>query len=239
MKKKNLQKLMTVAHVTIVIAILVSIALYYFSMYDTVSQENIEAFVNGFGVWAPVAYAVIYIACSTNPLIAPTFSAVGGLLFGAVRGTLTIIVVASISALVPFSLSRRLGRDWVESKLKGKKLDNIYQQSEGSKAFTFIVLMRLIPVLPWEIQNYVAGLTKVEIPTFVMGTMLGIIPGSFSLAFLGAAATDPTSWQFAAAIALKVATALIPVVYLAIKSRKHKKEETAAIPTSISHNGKF
>ena len=228
MKNKNIQKVMTILHVTVVVAILVGIALYYFSMYDTVSRENIEAFVSGFGVWAPLAYAVIYIACSPIPLLAPTFTAVAGLLFGAVNGTLAILIIAPISALVPFSLSRRLGRDWVESKLKGKKLDNIYQQSEGSKAFTFVVLLRLIPVLPWEIQNYVAGLTKVKIPTFILGTMLGIIPGSFSLAFLGATATDPTSWQFVAAIALKIATALIPVVYLALQSKKKKQEETVA-----------
>ena len=191
MENKPYQKIITVAQVIFVIAALVGIGFYYFSKYDAVSRENIEAFVNEFGIWAPLAYAVLYIACSPIPLLAPTFSAVGGLIFGAVRGTFIIMIVATISALVPYSLSRRLGRDWVESKLKGKKLDNIYQQSEGSKAFTFIVLMRLIPVLPWEIQNYVAGLTKVKIPTFMLGTILGIIPGSFSLAFLGAAATDP------------------------------------------------
>jgi uncharacterized membrane protein YdjX (TVP38/TMEM64 family) len=120
----------------------------------------------------------------------------------------------------------------VESKLKGKKLDNIYQQSEGGKALTFIILMRLIPVLPWEVQNYVAGLTKVKIPTYLLGTMLGIIPGSFSLVFLGATATDPTSWQFFAAIALKIATGLIPVGYLAVKSRKKKQEELTAVETA-------
>ena len=130
MKNKNLQKVMTIAHVTIVIAILVGIALYFFSLYDAVNRENVEAFVSGFGVWAPVAYAVIYIACSPIPLLAPMFSAVGGLLFGAVKGTLTIIIVATISALVPFSLSRRLGRDWVESKIKGKKLAAEFTQPE-------------------------------------------------------------------------------------------------------------
>jgi uncharacterized membrane protein YdjX (TVP38/TMEM64 family) len=225
---RNKQKALTAIQVIIVITAIVGISWYFFSRYDAVNKDNIQAFVSGFGIWAPIAYAALYIACSPIPFLAPTFSAVGGLLFGAFKGTLIINVVATISAFVPFSLSRRLGRDWVESKLKGKKLDSIYQQSEGDKAFTFIVLLRLIPVLPWEIQNYVAGLTKVKIPTFILGTMLGIIPGSFSLAFLGAAATDPTSWQFVAAIALKIATALIPVVYLALNRRKQKKEQVAA-----------
>jgi uncharacterized membrane protein YdjX (TVP38/TMEM64 family) len=72
------------------------------------------------------------------------------------------------------------------------------------------------------VQNYVAGLTKVKVPTFIGGTVLGIIPGSFSLVFLGAAATDPTSWEFFAAVGLKIATALIPVVVTFIRSRRAK-----------------
>lgn len=228
MAKKNFKKIMTIAHVIIIMSVLVTVGWYYLSQYNTISRENIQDFVSGFGAWAPIAFAVLYIASAPIPFLAPTFSAVGGLLFGAVKGTLIIMVVASISALVPFSLSRRLGRDWVASKIKGKKLDKIYQQSEGSKGFTFIILMRLIPVLPWEIQNYVAGLTKVKVPTFILGTLVGIIPGSFSLAFLGASATDPTSWQFVAAIALKIATALIPVVYLAVKNREEKRSQVAS-----------
>ena len=228
MTKNNFKKIMTIAHVLIIIGVLVAVAWSYLSQYNAINKDNIQDFVSGFGAWAPLAYAILYIASAPIPFLAPTFSAVGGLLFGAVRGTIIIMVVAAISALVPFSLSRRLGRDWVASRIKGKKLDNIYQQSEGSKAFTFIVLMRLVPVLPWEIQNYVAGLTKVKVPTFILGTMLGIIPGSFSLAFLGAAATDPTSWQFVAAIALKIATALIPVIYLAIKNHHEKRSQAAS-----------
>lgn len=197
-------------------------AWYYFSQYDTFTRENLHAFISGFGAWAPVAYAVLYVVSAPVPFLAPALSAVGGLLFGTFWGTVLVLVIASGSALVPFTMARHLGREWVESKLKGKKLDEVYQQSEGGKGFTFVLLMRLIPVLPWEVQNYVGGLTKVSIPTFIAGTIVGIIPGSFSLVFLGASATDPTSWQFVAAIVLKVLTALVPVIYLFFKNRKTK-----------------
>ena len=202
----------------------------YFSQYDKLSRENIEAFIRSFGSWAPLAYAAIYIICAPIPFFAPLFSAIGGLLFGTIRGTLYLIVIATVSALVPFSLARRLGQEWVEGKLKGKKLDDIYQRSEGRKGFSFILLMRLIPVLPWEIQNYVGGLTKVSVPTFVVATMLGIVLGAFSLAFLGAAVTDPSSWQFYAAVALKIATALIPVVAIFIQNRRKKRISAERAP---------
>ena len=210
----------------VILAVFVATAWYYFSLYDEFSRENLESFIRGFGPWAPLAYAAIYIISAPVPFLAPVISAVGGLLFGIIWGTLLVLVVATASAFVPFYLSRQLGREWVEGKLKGKRLEEIYQQSEGSKGFTFILLMRLVPVLPWEIQNYVAGLTKVSPLIFIGGTMLGIIPGSFSLVFLGAAATDPTSWQFFAAVALKIATALVPVVAIYIRSRRNKRMGT-------------
>jgi uncharacterized membrane protein YdjX (TVP38/TMEM64 family) len=224
--KSQHRKWLHIPLVILIFGIFAATAWYYFSIYDTFNRENLHDFINGFGPWAPLAYALIYLVSSPIPFLAPVLSAVGGLLFGTLWGTVLVMLSAASSAFVPFYMARQLGRDWVESKLEGKKLDEIYKQSEGGKGFTFIMLMRLIPVLPWEVQNYVAGLTKVSPLTFVAGTLVGIIPGSFSLVFLGASATDPTSWQFFAAIGLKVVTALIPVVALAIRRRKRKKLDT-------------
>jgi uncharacterized membrane protein YdjX (TVP38/TMEM64 family) len=229
-KNGSRQQWLNILLVVVIFGVFAATAWYYFSMYDEFNRENLEAFIGGFGPWAPLAYAAIYIISAPIPFLAPVLSAVGGLLFGVVWGTILVMVIATASAFVPFTMSRRLGRDWVESKLEGQKLDEIYQQSEGGKGFAFVMLMRLIPILPWEVQNYVAGLTKVSAPTFISGTMTGIIPGSFSLVFLGAAATDPTSWQFFAAVALKIVTALIPVVAIYIRSRRGKKEKQGVDP---------
>lgn len=221
-EKPKQRKWLQILLIVLIFGLFAVTAWYYFSMYDAFTRENLQDFIGGFGAWAPVAYAILYVVSAPIPFLAPVLSAVGGLLFGTFWGTILVLLIASGSSLVPFTMARQLGREWVESKLRGKKLDEVYQQSEGSKGLTFVILMRLIPVLPWEVQNYVGGLTKVAIPTFVAGTIVGIIPGSFSLVFLGAAATDPTSWQFVAAIALKVLTALIPVIYLFFKNRKAK-----------------
>ena len=222
LKEQSRQQWINVMFVAVIVGVFAATAWYYFSMYDEFNRRNLEAFIGGFGPWAPLAYAAIYVISAPIPFLAPVLSAVGGLLFGIVWGTCLVLIVATGSAFVPFYMARRLGRDWVESKLEGKKLDKIYQQSAGSRGFVFVMLMRLIPVLPWEVQNYVVGLTKVSPLTFIAGTMLGIIPGSFSLVFLGAAATDPTSWQFVAAVALKIVTALIPVVAIYVRSRRSK-----------------
>jgi uncharacterized membrane protein YdjX (TVP38/TMEM64 family) len=223
MEKSLKEKLINVAMIAIVLGVFLAVAWVYLLRCEDWNCPTPEQFVRSFGPWAPLVYAVLYIASAPIPFMAPVLSAAGGLLFGAGLGTLYTLVIASISALVPFTMSRRLGREWVESKLKGKRLEAIYEQSAGDQGFVFVLLMRLIPVLPWEVQNYVGGLSKVSVLTFILATMVGIIPGTFSLAFLGSAITNPGAWQFWAAIALKIVTALVPVVAVYIQNRKKSK----------------
>ena len=223
MKKSSKQTLINTAMVIVISSVFAAVAVAYFRQCDSWSCPSVQQFVSSFGPWAPLVFAVLYIASSPVPFLAPALSAAGGLLFGTILGTVYTVIIATVSALVPFTLARRLGREWVESKLRGKKLEGIYEQSAGGKGFVFVLLMRLIPVLPWEVQNYVGGLSKVSVVTFLLATMLGIIPGTFSLVFLGSAISSPGDWQFWAAIALKAVTALIPVVAVYVQNRRQKQ----------------
>jgi uncharacterized membrane protein YdjX (TVP38/TMEM64 family) len=222
-EKSLKQKLTNFILVAVVLVLFGAVATLYLAQCEAGRCPSPEAFVRSFGPWAPIIYAVVYIASSPVPFLAPALSAAGGLLFGTILGTVYTVVIATVSALVPFTMARRLGREWVESKLKGKKLEAIYEQSAGDRGFVFVLLMRLIPILPWEVQNYVGGLCKVSVLKFILATMLGIIAGTFSLVFLGSSIGDPSAWQFWAVIALKIVTALIPVVAVYLQNRRQKQ----------------
>ena len=218
------RKWINIVMIVVVVLSIGGIGITYLLQCDGKNCPSVETFVRSFGAWAPVIFGVTYFASSPIPLIAPILSAAGGLVFGPILGTLLVLVFATGSSLIPFFLARRLGSDWIASKLKGKNIENMYKKSEGREGFLFVLLMRLIPVLPWEIQNYVGGLSKVTVLTFILATLLGIIPGSFSLVFLGSSITDPTSWKFYFAIGLNVVIALIPTLVIYFKRRKEKKE---------------
>jgi uncharacterized membrane protein YdjX (TVP38/TMEM64 family) len=225
MNEKSRQRWISITLIVVVVGVLGTLAGYYFSQCRENACPSIQQFVVSFGPWAPLIFAILYIAASPIPFVATVLSATAGLLFGTVLGALYAVVIATISSLVPFTISRRLGRDWVASKLKGKKLDEIYEQSAGSGGFLFIMLMRMLPVLPWEVQNYVAGLSKVSVVTFLLATLVGIIPITTSLTFLGSSANDPTSWQFYVAIGINVAALLIPAAVIYIRNRQKKAEQ--------------
>ena len=206
------------------ITMLVSVIAFYFTRYNKLSTENLRDFIDGFGMWAPLAYGVVYIAASPIPFVATVLSTTGGILFGPVRGTFYAITVATISALVPFTLARRLGRDWVTTKLKGKKLENLLLQTPQQYGFILVLLTRLIPILPWEIQNYVLGLTNVSIRNFFLGTLLGTMPGTFSLVYLGDSLTNLSTSKLWVALGLNAATLLVPAVVLLSRNLRKKRQ---------------
>jgi len=235
-EKGSKNKFVQILLLVVILVVFGSAAWYFFSLYDRFNVENLKLFIDGFGPWAPIAYILIYTISSPIPFLATVISAAAGLLFGLLPGVLLAMFSAVVSSFIPFFLARSLGREWVEKRLNSDQLKAAYQKSEGQGGFLFVLLMRLIPVLPWEVQNYVAGLTKVKIPTFLLGTIIGIIPGSFALVFLGDSVSDPTSWQFFAAIGINVVFFLLPVIYLFIKNRVEKRKGKQVTSAGSSEN---
>jgi uncharacterized membrane protein YdjX (TVP38/TMEM64 family) len=107
----------------------------------------------------------------------------GGFLFGALLGTLYVNVGATIGATLAFLAARYVLRDWVEKKF-GERLRPI-QAGFAKNAFSYLMTLRLIPAFPFFLVNLVSGLTRVNVGTYVLATMLGIIPASFVFAYAG------------------------------------------------------
>jgi uncharacterized membrane protein YdjX (TVP38/TMEM64 family) len=202
------------------LAVIAFAARAFYSIYPVLNSENLDAFIRGFGAQAVLVYAFAYLLSSPIPFLAPILAATGGLLFGPILGTLLAISIAGITSLVPFLIARHLGRAWVAAKLKGGRLDTYYQKANQGSGFAFVLLLRLVPVMPWELQNYVAGVTRVSIWTYLGATMLGSIPLSVALVILGSNAKDPTSWQFFASLALTGVILLAPILFVALRNRK-------------------
>lgn len=107
----------------------------------------------------------------------------GGFVFGAILGTLFVNLGATIGATVAFVTARYLLRDTVEHKF-GKSLRS-FQEGFAKNAFSYLLMLRLIPLFPFFVVNLVSGLTRVSMGTYIGATALGIIPGSFVYAYAG------------------------------------------------------
>jgi uncharacterized membrane protein YdjX (TVP38/TMEM64 family) len=146
--------------------------------------EPIKAFVAGHRVTAIAVFTLIYAAAV---VLVPPAGAVltigGGLVFGALYSGPATVIGATMGATVLFLIVRTsLGQaiaaragDWV----------NRLREGFADNAFSYMLFLRLVPVFPFFVVNVVPGLLGVPLRTFVLGTLIGIIPGTAAYALLG------------------------------------------------------
>jgi len=143
-------------------------------------------------------FVVLY-ALATVLLVPGTASTVlAGILFGPMLGTVAAVAGATLGATGSYTIARGLGRSPVAS-LESGKLANL-DQWISERQFLSMLVLRLLPILPFTGLNYAAGLSSVRPLAYITATLIGIAPASFVIASVGDAANDPLSWQFLVAL---------------------------------------
>ena len=125
---------------------------------------------------APAWFVLLYAIGASLALPATPFTLVGGVVFGVFKGSILNWLGANIGATGSFLLARWLGADSVRSLL-GTHADKLSWLTYDASLLT-IVRLRLIPVVPFDGLSVAAGLAGVPIRSFVLGTAIGIIPGT-------------------------------------------------------------
>lgn len=185
----------------------VSVGLRAFGIDLTqITPDRVRRFVLSFGVWAPLVYIAAY-GQPLVPLPAIVMTLTAGIAFGPVWGVPAALTGATIRACGQLLLARLLGREAVEALLKGRlaALDH----KIGRNSFQTVLLVRLIPNFPFDVQNFALGFTQVRFIPYALATGLGMIPGSFAYVYLGHSLTDLRNvWKIVAATLLIVALVL-------------------------------
>lgn len=144
------------------------------------SKERLRALVEGFGPWGPLIHILVYAAGITAFLPGTLLTGVGAVAFGKVTGTLYNLVGATLGAGVSFLVGRYLGRDLAAHLIRGK-LRTLDEGAERN-GFALIFYLRIV-FFPFTPLNFGAGLTRVRFGDFMLGTVLGILPGTFILTY--------------------------------------------------------
>lgn len=172
------------------------------------TPDRVRGWVLSFGAWAPVVYLLAY-AQPIIPLPASIMTGIGGAAFGKGWGTLAALCGATLRAATQFLVARLLGREAVAKLLKGgiASLD----QRIGKNSFKAVLLIRLIPNFPFDVQNYGLGFSQARFVPYALATVIGILPGCFAFVYLGYSLTDPKQiWKLGVAIVLVVAAMFLP-----------------------------
>ena len=148
--------------------------------------DAVQSAVAATGAWGPVVYLVLHVLLTLVPVSKNLLSGVAGALFGLAGGIAVSWVASMVSALVTFAIARRLGREAV-AEMTGPRLDRV-EEVMRHQGVAAVIVARLTPVLPFTIVNYGAGVSAVSLRDFLVGTAVGIVPGTVGYAALGASA---------------------------------------------------
>lgn len=176
--------------------VLVALAIAFFALglqkYVTLDalRDNRQALVD-FVAANPLLSALALVGIYAG-LVAISFpgasllTIASGLLFGTLAGGSLVVVGATIGAAIVFLIAKNASGDDLRKRIGswGEKLADGFARN----AFSYLMLLRLLPVAPFWLVNIVPALFGVKLRDYVLATAIGIIPGTFVYASIGAGA---------------------------------------------------
>ena len=178
-----------------------------------------------------IGFILVYTAQTALSLPgAAILTLAAGAIFGALLGTVWVNIGATTGAVLAFLLARTLLRDWVVHTF-GNKMESLDKGLKES-ALSYLLFLRLVPLFPFFLINLACGITGLPMRTYVLGTMVGILPGSFVYANAGASIASINSLSEVASprvlisFALLGLFALIPAIYKKVRSIMQAKTQT-------------
>jgi uncharacterized membrane protein YdjX (TVP38/TMEM64 family) len=154
------------------------------------------------GPAAPAAFIALgaLITCAFFPI--PITCGAAGALFGTVGGTPVAVATGTLAASLAFLISRHAGGE-AARELGGARIATWREWIEA-RGFLSVIYVRILPLVPFTLVNYAAGLTRLRVALFALATAIGIAPRAFAWAALGGSIDDLSSPEAVAAVVLLV-----------------------------------
>ncbi|MFF8772275.1 TVP38/TMEM64 family protein [Kitasatospora sp. NPDC015120] len=172
--------------------------------------------------WRAPLFTAVYALGTVAFFPRPALNAAAGLLLGVQQGLLLAVLGTTVGAAAAFGLARWLGRDALRHFLRGRVLLAMDRRLTD-QGFRSILLLRLLPGLPFQAATYGAAVSGVRFPPFILATALGVIPVTAVYVAAAATAREPGSTGFllsAGLIGVIALTSLVPLVRAALRRRR-------------------
>ena len=200
-----------VAGGVVLTALVGAVVLWWQPVYGFLSdQEQIRAWIEGCGVWGPIAIVLLtMIQAVLAPIPGQALQAVSGYLYGPWLGTLYSVLGVAIGSLITFLLARRFGRP-LAVRLMGPqsmaRLDDLVRR--GGAPFFFLIW--LFPFTPDDLACIAAGLTPMAIGQFMALMIVARMPGILVSVLIGANAVQiEPAWWFVLLSAIAIAVLIL------------------------------
>jgi uncharacterized membrane protein YdjX (TVP38/TMEM64 family) len=145
----------------------------------------IKGWTAGLGIWGPVVLALVYIVATVLLVPGTILTLAAGGMFGLVVGTITVSIGSTLGASLAFLIARYVARDKVAARASRNRRFSAIDRAIGEGGWKIVALLRLSPAIPFNLQNYLYGLTPIRFWPYVLTSWLAMLPGTFLYVYLG------------------------------------------------------
>ncbi len=166
------------------------VALRASGLYSHLTLENLQVLaqkVRGLGWIAPAVYVALWMAACLFFLPGLPITLLGAVVFGAWWGMLWVVIGANLGATLAFLAARYAVRPLVESWAAKNSLFQRIDQGVARNGWRMVMITRLVPLFPFNLQNYAYGLTSISLPTYVLVSLICMLPGTAAYCLAGGA----------------------------------------------------
>jgi uncharacterized membrane protein YdjX (TVP38/TMEM64 family) len=174
---------LVVALGVIALGILAAWRLGAFEYLSRENFDNLKAWFEGIGMVAPLVFILVWVAACVLFLPGIPVTVVGAFVFGPFWGTVYSLIGATIGATAAFLVGRYAARDMVEGLIQKNKVLQKIDAGVERQGWRMLMITRLVPIFPFNAQNYVYGLTKIRLLTYVLLTLVFMAPGTAAYNF--------------------------------------------------------
>lgn len=175
---------------------------------------------------ALIYMAVTVVGCVVLALPGVTFAIAAGLLFGPVLGTICCSLATTIGAMLAFIMGRFFLKDSIKPMvMKNKYIKRWLFDESGTNEIFVLMITRLVPVFPYNLQNFAYGITDIRFRTYSIYSLIFMLPGTAMYTIGTAGLADKENRILYIGIALVLAIAVIGAGMF-LKKRYIKEEKT-------------
>ncbi len=149
------------------------------------SCSDVQSRFLAYGAWAPVILFGGFLASTLAIIPGTILTMFAGLSFGLFWGTLLATAGNTAAATLAFFLMRTIARRPIESLLQNRPWFIKLQTHMRTQGLESIIVLRLIPIFPFTGLNFACGLMPIRAKDYILGSFLGMIPGTFVYAYIG------------------------------------------------------
>ena len=191
----------------VLLVLLIALAALTWKLSTWLTPQQLQQALQQTGGWAPVLYIGLFVLLPAFFFPVAVLALAGGLLFGLWWGSVYTFIGAVLNCALMSLLARYVGRSQVQ-RLVEQKLSPQWQRrlqmADGKEGFLLLIILRLIPAVPYNLINYTFGLTGISFSSYLLASAIGIIPGTFAFINIGDKTLEAGSPSFWIAIGLLV-----------------------------------